>query len=95
MACQAVLEVLGGVTIRPAIWLAAWVRDLTAERRATESILMASTGPSADFGTAAAWPLSAARAAASASQRRSSRGGGASGGSGGSPSTTSTSAVAR
>ena len=55
------------VTIRPAVWLAAWVRDLTAERRATESILIASTGPSADFGTAAAWPLSAARAAASAS----------------------------
>ena len=55
------------MTIRPAIWLAAWVLAVTAERRATESILIASTGPSADFGTAAACPLSAARAAASAS----------------------------
>jgi len=45
----------------------AWVRALTAERRATDSIRMASTGPSPVLGTPVACPFRAARATASAS----------------------------
>ena len=57
----------GAVTSSPLSWLTAAVRALTAERRAARSIRIASTGPSADFGHAAASPDSTARAAASAS----------------------------
>ena len=45
----------------------AWVRALVAERRATVSILIASTGPLPLLGTAVACPLRTARAAAWAS----------------------------
>ena len=57
----------GAVTTRAWIWLMAWVRALIAERRATDSILMASTGPLPLLGNPVAWPLRAARAAAWAS----------------------------
>ena len=42
----------------------AWVRALTAERRTSRSILIASIGPSAVLGRAVACPLRAAVAAA-------------------------------
>ena len=51
----------GAVTTTASIWLAATVRALTAERRATRRVLIASTHPSALLGTTAALPLSAAR----------------------------------
>ena len=42
----------GAVTVTRAwIWLAAWVRALVAERRATNNIRMHSTGPTPDLGT--------------------------------------------
>lgn len=53
--------------MRASIWLAATVRALTAERRATLRARIASARPSADFGAVVASPLSTARAAASAS----------------------------
>ena len=61
------LRCSGAVTATALIWLAATVRALTAERRASDSVRIASTHPSADLGTAVASPLSAARAAVSAS----------------------------
>ena len=61
------LRCSGAVTATALIWLAATVRALTAERRASDSVRIASTQPSADLGTAVASPLSAARAAVSAS----------------------------
>ncbi len=45
----------------------AWVRALTAERRTTRSIRIASTGPSPLLGSAVACPLRAAFAAPRAS----------------------------
>ena len=44
------LSASGAVTRRPWIWLCACVRALTAERRATVSMRIASTGPLVGFG---------------------------------------------
>ena len=57
------LRCSGAVTATALIWLAATVRALTAERRTSDSVRIASTQPSADLGTAVVSPLSAARAA--------------------------------
>ena len=57
----------GAVTTRACSWLMAWVRALIAERRATVSIRIASTGPFPLLGSPVACPFKAARAAAWAS----------------------------
>jgi len=53
--------------IRSRSWLPAWVRALTALRRATRSARIDSTAPSPDFGVPDASPFRAASAAATAS----------------------------
>jgi hypothetical protein len=60
-------QVIGAVTIRSRIWLTAWVQAFIAERRATRSVRIASTGPSPPLGRPDASPFSAAPAAASVS----------------------------
>jgi hypothetical protein len=48
-------------------WLTAWVREVTAEARASLTMRSISTGPSVVFGVTVARPAKTAPAAASAS----------------------------